>query len=300
MSWKEIKSLYNSLLEDIDSPKFKKKWEDFRKVVKNSERKKIQVTKFILESLNKINKKKDDIYILDHGCGNGLKSVYLLALGYKNIYGVNVHDEVEQLNKIILKTSDIEERRFFKTDGSKIPFSKEKFDLIISCQVVEHVNDKLIDFYYKEEGRVLKKGGYAYHEVPHLLVPYDSHSRLWLAHWAPNFIKPFAYGVLKSIQQRKNLLKNGKDYAKKFNGKFLFLRLPGFHKKKLVKYIGYNIYEPNLKDRIINKYNMIDFDNDAPKLIRRFINIVLNLPLVGSFIGIFIKKFLMLHTLTKK
>lgn len=300
MSWVEIKKSYNLLIRNTESDDFFVYWKKFKSLVEESKDKEIYITKFLLSGLKNINKNKKTIHILDHGCGNGLKSIYLLALGYNNIYGINVNDEVSHLNEILLKVKKKSKPSFFKTNGTKLPFSNNTFDYIISCQVLEHVKDDIIDIYYKEEGRVLKNQGYAYHEVPHLLVPYDSHSRLWFAHWAPKILKPLFYGVLKSLQQKKNLLKDGKYYAKKFGSDFLCLRHPNFHRKKLKKYIGDDIQEPSLQDRIINNKNMKDLDADSSKMLRSIINKVIGLPLIGQWISKVLKNFLMLHTLTRK
>ena len=72
--------------------------------------------------------------------------------------------------------------------------------------MVEHLREDEVYFYYEEEGRVLKKNGLAYHEVPHKFMPYESHSRLWLIHLFPYVFKPILYGIFLSLQARKNLI----------------------------------------------------------------------------------------------
>ena len=61
--------------------------------------------------------------ILDHGCGEcGLISLYLLALGYSGVHGVNVNGEVENLNKIFEILDYKQKKRFFRTNGRELPF----------------------------------------------------------------------------------------------------------------------------------------------------------------------------------
>ena len=105
----------------------------------------------------------------------------------------------------------------------------------MSIQVAEHVTNDLIDTYYSEEGRILKEGGYVYHELPHKLIPFESHSRLWLIHLFPSFIKPILYGIFVSIQQKKNLFLKGNFYANYFSKEYVILRTPNFHKKNVIE-----------------------------------------------------------------
>ena len=192
----------------------------------------------LTSSLYKISKGNKNIQILDHGCGGGLKSFYFVALGFKNVFGVNVNNNIDHLNTILKKIYNISEKRFFTTDGRKLPYESNKFNFIFSLQVLEHLSDSFIDQYYSEEERVIKKDGYVYHEVPHILVPFESHSRLWFAHWLPSFMQPIVYGILKTIQLKENKLLEGRAIAEKFNGGFVKLRTPNYHYKKIKMHFG--------------------------------------------------------------
>ena len=254
MSLVQLKKSYSILCSKVENNEpFKEEWKIFSKLARSMEFSPPTSLETIQDILTNIEKKisKNKIKIFDHGCGSGFKSMYFAALGYKNIFGVNVNDNNEYLNKILKDIFAIEEKRFIRTDGKYIPFEDEKFDFIISSQVVEHLRDDEIVLYYSEEGRILKKGGLAFHEVPHLFIPYESHSRLWLIHLLPYFLKPLFYGIFKSIQNRKNLLLKGKHYARKFSGEFLRLRTPNFHKKMLLNFIGK--YEDLTASRLLKK-----------------------------------------------
>ncbi len=295
-----MKIAYNELLSSAKADKnhLTYEWENFQKIaIQVSKNPPIALDNLTL-SLYKISQGEKNIRILDHGCGAGLKAFYIVALGFKNVYGVNVNYDVSYLNTILEKVYNITERRFYTTDGKKLPFKSKKFDFIFSLQVLEHLSDNFIDIYYLEEERVLKINGYVYHEVPHMLVPFESHSRLWFAHWFPSFIQPIAYGIFKTIQLRENKLLKGKEIAKRFNGEFLKLRTPYFHYKKLKKHFGR--YTDMTVERLIKKTDFQYYDRDNPVKLRKILYFIFRLPLVGRYLAIICKNFFMLQTLAKK
>lgn len=301
MSWKKLKFQYTVIIDKIKCNKgFLKDWRRFEKIALSISKNPPQAISEIQNSLELLDKKKSksDIKIFDHGCGAGLKVIYLAVLGYTNIYGVNVNFDVFFINKILKKKFKILEQRFFKTDGKKVPFKSNFFHFIISSQVVEHLTEEEIDLYYSEEGRILKSNGLVYHEVPHKYIPYESHSRLWLVHLFPYFSKPFLYGILISIQQKKNLFFKGGFYAEYYTKKFLILRSPYFHKKMIKKYIG------NCKDltysRLFKESDFSSYDNDSPFKLRILVQKIFKLPFIGKIFIFLFKNFFILQTLSKK
>ena len=203
MTWIKLKQSYNALiLKARNKESFTEEWKTYSKVARSMEPSPPTGLKAIQDILANIEKKisRDKIKIFDHGCGAGFKAMYFAAIGYKKIYGVDVNGDNSYLNDILKKIFKINEKRFITTDGKDVPFQDDKFDLIISSQVVEHLTDNEVVLYYSEEGRVLKKGGLAYHEVPHLFIPFESHSRLWFIHLFPYFLKPLFYGVFISYK----------------------------------------------------------------------------------------------------
>ena len=185
MSWKKLKLQYRLILDKVlEKKNYKAEWEVFKKLALDIEKNPpIAVSEIhnALQSLEK-NKKRKDIFIFDHGCGSALKTLYLAVLGYENIHGVNVNFNTDHINVIMKDKFKSTKKRFFTTDGKKVPFPDKYFDFIISAQVAEHLRDDEVMEYYSEEGRVLKKEGLAYHELPHKYIPYESHTRLWLIH----------------------------------------------------------------------------------------------------------------------
>ena len=168
----------------------------------------------------------------------------------------------------------------------------------MSIQVAEHVTNDLIDTYYSEEGRVLKEGGYVYHELPHKLIPFESHSRLWLIHLFPSFIKPILYGIFVSIQQKKNLFLKGNFYANYFSKEYVILRTPNFHKKMLLRHIG--IYQDLTVNRLIKNNDFSSYDKDSPVKLRKIIQKLFSIPYLGVLFAHILKNFFILQTLSKK
>jgi len=300
MNWTEMKKAFNELQNSAKSNKNQiiTKWEKFKEIAISVSHSPPMALDNLTSSLYKISNGKKDIRILDHGCGAGLKAFYFVALGFKNIYGVNVNYNVSHLNTILKKVYAISEKRFYTTDGRKLPFENSKFNFIFSLQVLEHLSDSYIDMYYSEEERVLKKNGYVYHEVPHILVPFESHSRLWFAHWLPAFIQPIAYGVLKTIQLRENKLLQGKKIAKRFNGDFVKLRTPYYHYKKLNVHFG--SFTDMTIDRLVRKTDFKYYDKDNPVILRKFLYFIFRLPVIGHMFARLCKNFFMLQTLAQK
>ncbi len=300
MSWVELKNEYTLITKKAREKKpFLKNWIRFTELVNKSSEKPPLAMETLISSIKKleINKKKNQITIFDHGCGAGLKAMYLAALGYKNVYGVDV-GEVNYINILLKKIFNINEQRFLKTDGKRVPFKNSKFDFIISSQVVEHLKEEHIYTYYQEEGRLLKKNGLVYHEVPHLFMPYEAHTRLWLIHLLPYFFKPFLYAVVQSIRKKKNLLNKGTFYADLYTKNFLILRSPNFHKSMLLKYIG--PFDDITVSRLLKKTDFSSYDKDSNLKLRKLIQNIIMLPIFGKFFVKIIKNFFILQTLSKK
>ena len=66
-------------------------------------------------------------------------------------------------------------------DGSLLPFKDNAFDVVISQQVIEHVEH--LEDYFGEARRVLRSGGKMFAEFPTRIKPFDSHKQTWFKHW---------------------------------------------------------------------------------------------------------------------
>lgn len=87
-------------------------------------------------------KEYPDANVLDYGCGSKPYE-YLFEQGVKKYTAVDIGDN---------PLADIQ-----ITPGEKLPFGSGEFDIILSSQVLEHVQE--VDQYMAECNRVLKTGG---------------------------------------------------------------------------------------------------------------------------------------------
>jgi SAM-dependent methyltransferase len=124
--------------------------------------------------------------ILDFGCGAGKTMKSLRALGYANTCGYDVGD-----GRTLLSAT-----REGVSVGSlldlRLPYEDNTFDLVISDQVFEHVQDQVRVF--KELLRITKPGGYGLHVIPARYMPIEGHifvpfggviqHRWWYKLWA--------------------------------------------------------------------------------------------------------------------
>ena len=123
--------------------------------------------------------------ILDFGCGKGGIFKDLRSSGYVNAEGYD-----------LAESSRLSEERDHLTTGSImnqcLPYADNTFDLIISDQVFEHVQDQATVF--KELYRITRPGGHGLHCIPARYMPIEGHihvplggvlqHRWWYKTWA--------------------------------------------------------------------------------------------------------------------
>ena len=113
MSWSDLKLAFDKLTQSAKNKKFvESEWEKFELLAKQVNNNCPDFLINLVNSLKKVGKNKDKVYILDHGCGSALKSFYFIALGYTNTYGVNKNDEVDYLNLYLKKIFNFRKKIF--------------------------------------------------------------------------------------------------------------------------------------------------------------------------------------------
>ena len=116
--------------------------------------------KYIKNSINKIFNNKDKntslnkIKILDIGCGGGLLCEPLSKLGAK-VVGIDASEKNIKIAKIHAKKSGLKINYYCASPENFI--YKEKFDVILNMEIVEHVQD--VNLFLKESSKFLKKDG---------------------------------------------------------------------------------------------------------------------------------------------
>ncbi len=231
--------------------------------------------------------KNKRINILDHGCGGGLTVFILVLNDYHNVWGIDISNtknfmrRSSKINKILSVLTKSKTKKILSYNGKKIPFNSHFFDLIFSQQVLEHVEEKLLQYYLSEEKRTLKNNGMIFHQIPHRLGPYEGHTKKWCIHWLP---KKLHYYLLKKEPQSLDLVKN-----------YLFLRWPWVLKKEFKKYfkdvtnitfyrLRHDVYssEYSFKERLVRKILVKIFK--IPYLgisLSKFLSIFFQLEVIG-------------------
>lgn len=228
-------------------------------------------------------RERKDIAILDHGCGGGFATMFLAARGYTNVRGVDVIDKGCTLwNGLLSDTLGQGDRNFTVYDGAHLPFEDNSVDLVFSQQVIEHVSPSVFETFYSEEARVLRPGGFAIHNVPHRLVPYESHTGTWLFH----MLMPYKAWVW-SIKQL-GVITPREEYH-------LYLRWPWIHRRMARKYFG------NVRDvthlRLMNLARFEDYD--GPRTLRVAIARICRIPVLGSLFAKTLSNFVMIDTVSQ-
>lgn len=228
-TWGMVKSAAENLLQPEATPEtFDRHWTELQNLARQMELSPPMHIAQLLDALTALtgDRERAHVDILDHGCGGGLTVLFLIALGWRGARGVDIkHGErFARLNAAMRDAGIVSDTIFREFGGGVLAFEDESFDFIFSQQVIEHVNDQSIELYYAEEGRTLKQGGRVYHQIPHRLVPYDTHTKTWLIHYLP-----------RKLQRPFYRLAGWKpDHIQSF----LFLRTPRFHNRRIKKHIG--------------------------------------------------------------
>jgi len=286
--WNKFSSIIIDLIKNKYSKEYKlKKWNYLYTLINNNDY--IPPHFGSLLFLKEI-KNKSNAIILDHGCGSCLTLCFLAIKKYNNIWGVEVNydndpykiDYVNKVNSFLKLIFNDKKNRIIIYDGKKLPFEKDFFDFIFSQQVIEHVDPNLKLNYIKEESRVLKKNGLIYHQIPHRLVPYESHTRVWFLHWLPKKIFRLFFFKKRKIE---------------FIDKSLFLDWPWKIKKIFLKC--------DLKCHDITHYRLIKKPSGkklygTSSFIRKLFYLLTKIPIIGGFFIKIFKNFFMLEVYFKK
>jgi 2-polyprenyl-6-hydroxyphenyl methylase/3-demethylubiquinone-9 3-methyltransferase len=105
-------------------------------------------------NLKSYNKPLKNINILDIGCGGGLLSEPMCRLG-ANVIGIDASKKNIEVAKFHAKKNKLK-INYKVTSPEKLKV-KEKFDVILNMEIVEHVEN--INFFIKESSKLLKKNG---------------------------------------------------------------------------------------------------------------------------------------------
>ncbi|MBI4547464.1 MAG: class I SAM-dependent methyltransferase [Ignavibacteriae bacterium] len=127
--------------------------------------------------------------VLDFGCGNGAQTIEFTNSGCK-IIAVDIDKGDLTILENYLRSRNINTIVPFQYDGSCLPIESTSIDVVLSYEVLEHVNEEsfaLLDIY-----RVLKPGGDFILTVPNKGWIFETHGAyLPLLPW--NCVPFFSY-----------------------------------------------------------------------------------------------------------
>ena len=162
--------------------------------------------------------------IMDFGCGSGATVQELRSLGYQS-FGCDFEFKQEKgIDTEALATQRL--IRLVDTRPYKLPFDDDTFDVVISDQVFEHVQDYPESI--SEINRILKPDGFCLHVFParykliepHVYVPLATvvRSSPWLYIWAALGIRNEHQGGLSvrdTVDRNKSYLSAHTNYLPK-------------------------------------------------------------------------------------
>ncbi len=133
-----------------------------------------------------------DQTILDLGCNTGYGSE-ILSKTAKRVIGVDVSEKAVLAAKKQYAHLDID---FQLIDGIRLPFNDNEFDIIISCQVIEHIVD--YNIYLNEIKRVLSTSGVVIFTTPNAHIRLDPGMKPWYEFHVHEFIHSELQALLET------------------------------------------------------------------------------------------------------
>jgi len=125
---------------------------------------------------------KEDLQILDWGCGRGISVLKLLQKGY-SAYGLDIDHAVMKNGYDLFKTFGyVPEERLMHLNDINL-FKDNSFHVVFSEQVFEHVEE--VEKVIRSQSGLLCKGGVGFHVFPASKMLMEGHLRMPLVHWLP-------------------------------------------------------------------------------------------------------------------
>lgn len=109
--------------------------------------------------------------LLEQGCGVGMYVAALLPYA-DEIYGIDVEPVY-----LAQAARAVPDAQFQLAASESLPFAEASFDLILSHEVIEHVQDDRATA--SEMARVLRPGGRMVIFAPNRLYPFETHGHYW-------------------------------------------------------------------------------------------------------------------------
>ncbi len=103
--------------------------------------------------------------VLDLGCGTGYGSYYLSQKGAQFVLATDIDAEAIQYARLHYKAPNL---AYFQSNGSHLPLSQQTFNIIVSFEVIEHL--QAVEAYLTEISRVMTDNGWLIGSTPNKLI----------------------------------------------------------------------------------------------------------------------------------
>lgn len=152
--------------EDVDGSPLRKREEEYRSR---------ELYRYV-DTINLVQKVEEKQDVLDIGFGFGHLTFLINRLFNCKVYGIETQNSAHEWLKQILENEGIE-IKFCDLTKEKIPFKDNSFDLVLFCEVLEHLPVHPAPV-INEINRVLRNKGNLILEVPNFAKIYNRYSLL--------------------------------------------------------------------------------------------------------------------------
>jgi SAM-dependent methyltransferase len=129
------------------------------------------------------NLRKEEMRLLDWGCGRGRSVLWMREQGYQ-AYGIDIDCiPIENALPLIREKGYPGDILHLLNENGKTDFPNNFFDFTFSGQVFEHVAD--MDLVAAEIQRITRPGGMGFHEYPSYRHVREPHLFMPIVHWLP-------------------------------------------------------------------------------------------------------------------
>lgn len=142
--------------------------------------------------------------VLDAACGDGYGTDIIAANALK-AYGIDISNEAIDIAKNKYKSDNLE---FITSSISILPFEDASFDVVVSFETIEHVDEETQRHFLNEVKRILKTDGILIMSTPNKLVYSDIPGYKNDYHFKEFYVKEFD-DFLKSYFRHVNLFSQG-------------------------------------------------------------------------------------------
>lgn len=132
--------------------------------------------------------------VLDIACGEGFGTA-VLARKAANVWGVDISDEAVSYARGKYNRYNL---NYKQGSVESLDFENDHFDIVISFETIEHVEESIQDKFLKEASRVLKKDGILVISTPDKYLYTDIPN-----HWNPYHVKEFYFSEYKDFLEKQ-------------------------------------------------------------------------------------------------